>query len=162
MKALAIFSVIISILTFQHPGYAQSLRDATVVFRAGNWKVLRLVDPMDDTVRCTGIYKDDYRIQLSPDNLFIGIQGGIETVTLRFGDKPAQKLRLASEMEKKIRSAIITGAEFEELNGSKRLLYQVNTLISGIKTGEINLDGFDEALSNIRSGCPLKKEPQKG
>jgi len=96
-------------------------------------------------------------VQLTDGKLFIGIQGGIETVTLRFGEKPAQDLRLAKDMEKKIRSVIITDSEFSELSGSERLLYQVSTLVGSSKTNEIKLAGFEEALANIQSGCPVKK-----
>jgi len=157
MKVFAALSIAVTILLSPSYGLAQSLKDAPVVFRSGNWKVIRTVDPMKDTTTCTGIYKDDYRVQLTDGKLFIGIQGGIETVTLRFGEKPAQDLRLAKDMEKKIRSVIITDSEFSELSGSERLLYQVSTLVGSSKTNEIKLAGFEEALANIQSGCPVKK-----
>jgi hypothetical protein len=138
--------------------HAQSLKDAKVAFKAGNWKVVRSIDPMKDTASCTGIYKENYTVQLTPDSLFIGVQGGVDTVTLRYGDKPARGLRLAQEMEKKIRSVILSGNDFNEIAGSGRLRYQVSTLVSGIKTDEIDLDGFEDALSNIRAGCSLQTE----
>lgn len=143
---------------------AQGLKDATVALKSGSWKVLRSIDPMKDTVSCTGIYKNDFSVQLSPENLFITVSGGIQGVTLRFGDKPAKPMRLAEDMEKKIRAVIISGADFAELSGSGRLRYQVATLVSGVKTDEIDLTGFEEALDSIRSGCPVQAEaapPQK-
>ncbi len=158
-KALTIATLILFVLS-PSSLFAQSLKNATVAFRAGDWKVLRTVDPMKDTTNCTGIYKENYAVQLTSDTLFIGIQGGIESVTLRFGEKPARGLRLAQEMEKKIRSIVITGSDFSELTGSGRLRYQASTLVSGIKSDEIQLAGFEEALANIRSGCPLQAEAQ--
>jgi hypothetical protein len=137
-------------------GLAQGLRDAKVAFSSGNWKVLRSTDPMKDTTNCTGIYKENYSVQLTPEKLFIGIQGGIQSVTLRFGEKPARGLRLAEDMEKKIRSVIISGSDFAELVDSDRLRYQVSTLVSGIKTDELDLTGLRAALENIRSGCPIQ------
>jgi hypothetical protein len=134
--------------------HGQGLKDAAIAFQSANWKVLRSIDSMKDTTSCTGIYKDNYAIQLTTDTLFLGVQGGIQSVTLRYGDKAARSLRLADEMEKKIRSVIIKGADFAELSGSDRLRYQVSTLVSGIKTDELDLVGFEETLANIRSGCP--------
>jgi hypothetical protein len=143
---------------------AQTLKDARIVSQSGNWKVLRSVDPMKDTTSCTGIHKDNYAIQLTSTTLYIGVLGGLQSVTLRYGDKPARKLRLPEEMEKKLRSIIITGQDFAELSGSVRLRYQASTLVRGIETDEIDLVGFDEVLANIRSGCPIQEEssaPQK-
>lgn len=139
---------------------AQGLKDAKVAFLSGNWKVLRSTDPMKDTTTCTGIYKDNYSVQLVSDRLFIGLTGGIESVTLRFDDKPAQRLRLAEDVEKKIRSVIIAGMEFTELAESSRLRYQVGTLVSGVKTGELDLTGIRETVENIRSGCPSQPNPE--
>lgn len=130
------------------------LKDATVAFRSGNWKVLRDKNTMTDKTDCTGIYKEDYGVQLVKDQLFVRVAGGIESVTLRFGDEPARPLRLPTEMEKKVRVIIVSGADFERLRDVSRLLYQSSTLVSGIKSGEIDLIGFGPALDNIRAGCP--------
>jgi len=130
------------------------LKNATVAFRSGNWKVLRDKDVMTDKTDCTGIYKEDYGVQLVKDQLFVRIAGGIESVTLRFGDEPARPLRLPTDMEKKVRVFIVSGADLEKLRDVNRLLYQSSTLVSGIKSGEIDLSGFGPALDNIRAGCP--------
>jgi hypothetical protein len=136
-------------------GAAQGLKNATVAFTAGNWKVLRSIDQMKDTVNCTGIYKDNYQTQLTRDTLYIGVQGGLESVTLRFRDKPARSFRLAEKMEKEIRSIIISGSDFSELLESDRLRFQASTLVSGIKTDDLDLTGIREAQESIRSGCPI-------
>ena len=133
---------------------AQSLRDATVAMTKGDWKVLRSQDPMTDKSSCTAIYKENYQIQLSPENLFIGISGGIQSVTLRFDDNPPSRLRLATDMEKKLRSIIITGSDFSRLRTSQRLRYQSSTLVSGMQTGEIDLSDFGPVIANIEQGCP--------
>jgi hypothetical protein len=141
------------------PGYAlaQSLKDAKVAFASGNWRVLRTINPMNDTTGCTGIYKEDYSVQMTSEKLYISIQGGIQGVTLRFGEKPARGFRLPEKIEKDIRSVIISGSDFAELVNSERLRYQVSTLVSGIKTGDLDLTGIRPALESIRSGCPIQE-----
>ena len=153
---LRVFVVGAVVAAIPTSGSAQSLKDAKLAFTSGNWKVLRSNDPMNDTTNCTGIYKDNYSVQLTPDRLFIGIQGGIQSVTLRFGEKPPRGLRLAEDIEKRIRSIIVSGSDFAELLDSERLRYQVSTLVSGIKTDELDLTGLRPALENIRSGCLIQ------
>ena len=110
---------------------AANLGDAKVAFSSGNWKVLRSTDPMTDTANCTGIYKDSYSVQLASDALFIRMQNGIRSVTLRFGAKPAHAMRLATGMEQRLYSVRISGSDFAELIDSERLRYEVLTLVSG-------------------------------
>ena len=133
---------------------SQSLNDATVAMTRGDWKVLRTADMMTDKTTCTGIYNDDYGVQLTPDRLFISIRGGVQSVTLRFDDDPPERFRVATEMEKKIRSIIISGAEFSRLKNSQRLRYQSGTLVSGVQTGEIDLADFSAAYDSIMNNCP--------
>jgi hypothetical protein len=133
-----------------------NLKSATVAFTSGNWKVLRDQDTMTDKMNCTGIYRDDYGVQLTAESLYIKISGGVESVTLRFGEDQVRPLRLATEMEKKVRVIILTGTDLEQLQTVSRLRYQASTLVSGIKTGELDLKGFSQALENIKAGCPLQ------
>ena len=132
------------------------LKDAQVAFKSGNWKVLRDIDSMKDTIDCTGIYKDNYGVQLTNGTLFVSVKGGLESVTLRFGDKPARSLRLPEEMEKKIRSIIISGTDFSELMESDRLRVQASTLVSGIANQDFDLSGIKDALESIRASCPVQ------
>jgi hypothetical protein len=134
--------------------FAQSLKDAETALTVGNWKVLRTIDPMDDSVRCTGIYNNDYSVQLSKDTLFLGVQGGVQGITLRFDDNPPNRLRLATDMEKKLRSVIISGRDFSQLTTSSRLRYQVSTLVRGIESGDLDLDGLTAAIGSISRSCP--------
>jgi len=138
--------------------YAQGLESATVALKAGNWKVLRTIDPMKDTVRCTGIYKDNYGIQLSEDTLFVSVKGGLESITIRFDNKPALPLRLPSKIEKKIRSIIISGHDFSEATESNRLRIQASTLVSGIASEDLKLIGIKDAVESIKVGCPIQAE----
>lgn len=148
----------LAILVAMAPASAQSLKDATVAFSKGNWKVLRSVDPMTDRTSCTGIYNGDYGIQLTPDELFISVSGGIESILLRYDDQPPERMRLATDMEKKIRSMIIRGNQFNQLATTSRFRYQAVTMVSGIKTGELDLADFNAALANIQQGCPSSNE----
>lgn len=135
--------------------FAQSLADAPVVFTRGDWKVLRTTNQMTDEAGCTGVYRNDYAIQLAKDSLFIRVSGGVQAVTLRFGDEPADKLRLATRLEKEVRAVEISGSDFERLSTAPRLRYQVSTLVRGLQEGAIDLTHFPEVLQNIRAGCPL-------
>jgi hypothetical protein len=144
------------------PATSGSLADAPVVFRSGNWSVVRTTDPMTDAVSCTGIYKDDYAIQLSPSDLYIRVQGGIEGITLRFDDEAPRRLRLATEMEKKTDAVDISGADFTQLSSTRRLRVEVVTLVRGGQFSDIDLSGIREAQETIRLGCPASGAVQPG
>jgi hypothetical protein len=133
---------------------AQGLKNAVKTLTAGNWTVLRDVDPMTDKVGCTGIYKSDYGIQLSDEGMYFRIRGGIEAVTLRFDEDQPQSLRLATDMEKKIGSVILSGYDFTKATSSGRLRYRVSTLVAGPQTGDLDLRGVKEALEHIKANCP--------
>lgn len=143
-------------IAFTAPTAFAGLKDASVAFKSGNWKVLRSIDSMKDTVDCTGIYKDNYGVQLTSDTLFVSVKGGLQSVTLRFGDKPARSLRLAEKMEKEIRSIIISGTDFSELMESDRLRVQASTLVTGIANEDLDLTGIKDALESIRASCPMQ------
>ena len=130
------------------------LRNGKEVFKSGNWTVLRDQDPMSDKVVCTGIYQGDFKFQLTEHDFYVRILGGVQSVRLRFDDEPAQALRLASEMEKKINAVDIKGADFERVLTAKRLRMQVGTLIRGLNEIDLDLIGLREAHENISGGCP--------
>lgn len=151
------FLIIASLLSLAcSPVIAAGLKDAQVAMSSGNWKVLRSIDSMKDTVDCTGIYKENYGIQLTKDNLFVSVKGGIQSVTLRFSDKPARSLRLPEEMEKKIGSIIISGSDFSELMESNRLRVQASTLVRGIANEDLDLAGIMDAWESIKGDCPIQ------
>lgn len=135
--------------------FGADLAKAPVTFRSGNWKVLRTLDAMDDKVHCTGIYKEDYSIQLTDHSMYVSIRGGLESVTMRFDDKPAQSNRIAQRAEKEIDAIVIDGANFEALKNSSRLRIQALTLVRGIEEKDFDLTGITEAVQHIQSGCPL-------
>lgn len=140
---------------------AASLKDAKTAFKSGNWKVLRSTDAMTDNTTCTGIYKDNYSIQLVKDSLYVTVRGGIQSVTLRFGENPPREVRLAEEMEKDIGTVIISGSDFSDLLKNNRLRVQVLTLVRGVEDVDLDTTGIQAAVENIQSGCPLQPEPPK-
>ena len=125
-----------------------------IVFKTADWKVFRDIDPMKDTVNCTGIHKDDFSTQLVKDTLSIRVRGGVESITLRFDDNTAENLRWATRMEKDIRAVIIRGSDFDKLLNSSRLRIQISTLISGIQFRDLNLTGIKDVVDNMTQGCP--------
>jgi hypothetical protein len=132
------------------------LKNATIALTSGNWIVLRDKDTMTDKMECTGVYRNNYGIQLTEKSLYISISGGLESITLRFGDEPVQPLRLPKEIEKRARVVVLTGTDFEQLQNVARLRYQVSTLVSGVKTGDLDLTGLAPALQSIKAGCPVQ------
>jgi hypothetical protein len=151
------FAVLLAMAALVVPvAYGQGFKDAKKTLQAGNWAVLRDKDPMTDKISCTGIYKGDYAVQLSDEALYVRVQGGIEAVTLRFNDEAPRPMRLAQEMEKKIRAVIFSGTDYMDVIQAKRLRYQVMTLVSGVKQGDLDLTGIDQAYLHIKNGCPEK------
>lgn len=132
------------------------LADAPIVFKSGEWSVHKNTDVMTDKVSCTGIYKSEYGIQLTEDKLFISVRGGLKGITLRFGNQPAEGLRLASEMEKQVDAIMIQNNDFTKALGSSRLRAQVLTVLGNMRNYDIDLNGISAAVKNIRSGCPGK------
>ena len=84
------------------------------------------------------------------------MRGGLESVTLRFGDKPARSMRLAEKAEKDLRSIVISGNDFTELIESDRLRIQAFTLVGGITNEDFDLSTIKDVLDSIRGGCPVQ------
>jgi hypothetical protein len=162
MKTLLSALAATLIFTPVFPTGAQGLKDAKPTLKTGNWTVLRSVDTMTDKVSCTGIYKSNYGVQLAQDKLFVRISGGIQSVTLRFGENPPQNLRLAQDMEKKVNSVIIEGSEFRQVLETARLRVQVLTLIRGVATEDLDTTGIQAAVEHIHAGCPQQAEGAAG
>lgn len=138
-------------------GASQTL-DGTVTYKSTNWKVVRSIDTMNDKVTCTGIYKDNHAIQLTPTTLYVTVNGGLETITLRYGDNAARSLRLPQDIEKKINAIIIKDVDFAELVDTNRLRVQASTLVRGILTLDMDISGITGALEHIKSGCPISAQ----
>lgn len=148
-------ALLISIVFAHQTSFAIGFENAAVAFKSGNWKVLRTINSMTDEVNCTGIYKENYNIQLSKDALYVTVGIGIKGVTLRFNDKPALPYRLADEKEKFARTIIISGGEFSELIESDRLRLEALTLMPSIVSEDLDLKGIKDALNSIGNGCPV-------
>lgn len=138
--------------------HAQSLKNAQTAFRSGNWTVLRSIDTMNDKVSCTGVYKANNAIQLVASAMYVTIRGGIQSVTLRFGDNPARPMRLPQKMEKDVNAVMIDGNEFSEAVQSNRLRLEVLTLVRGVATEDLDITGVQAAIESIKLGCPMKSE----
>ena len=133
---------------------AQSLKDQPITLKVGNWSVLRSVDGMTDQVTCTGIYKNNYGVQLSENAMYINIAGGLQSITIRFDENPAQPMRLPSDTEKKIGSITIKDSEFSQALESNRIRIRSLTLVRGLAQEDLDITGIQTALEHIRAGCP--------
>lgn len=145
----------VGLLFVAQAGIAQSLKDAQPTLKTGNWTVLRSLDTMTDKVSCTAIYKANYGVQLARDKLIVRISGGIQSVTLRFGENPPQSMRLPQKMEKDVNAVIIEGAEFSQALETNRLRVQVLTLVRGVATEDLDTTGIQSATEHIQAGCPV-------
>ena len=154
-------TALLGLIAFVPSAAVAALNDAKPVFHSGNWKVLRSTDVMKDTISCTGIYKENYGIQLGEDGLYVTVRGGLQSIDLRFGDAPAKPMRLAEKMEKDVGAVIIDGTNFDELTQTNRLRLQVLTLVSGVITEDLDISGIQEAVENIKSGCPVPEVAPK-
>lgn len=154
------FTVAILLPLFFTNAYGK-LTDAPTVFRTGDWRVVRDVNKMTDKVECTGLLGAGYDNQLTEAEFFVGFKGGVKSLTLRFGEKPAKPLRLASELEKYTQSAIISGGDFNELLEVERLRVQALTILDSVLLKDLNVRGIREVINNIKSGCPLLPESSK-
>lgn len=132
---------------------ATSLANAPVVFKSGNWSVLRSVDAMNDKTICVAIYKDDYGTQLTADTLYIHISGGPESYRFRFDDDPAGSMALTTPIDKKLDSIQVNGDNFRRLLAAHRLRYSTVTMIGNGVDGDLDVTGVAEAVQNISGGC---------
>ncbi len=130
------------------------LNQEPVVFKSGNWSVHRSTDQMTDKVRCTGVYKDNYRIQLAHDQLFIRLKGTPTSYWLRYDDGPSSDTLLPTDIDKQIRIISLKGDAFNSLFSAHRLRWSVLTVLSEMDDGDIDLTGIAEAHANILNGCP--------
>ena len=159
-RIICLAALLVSI-AFRTQSVAAGLKDAKPVFKSGNWTVLRSTDAMTDKTDCTGIYKENYGIQLVKDSLYVTIRGGIQSVTLRFGENPPKGMRLPGKMEKDVGTVIISGNDFSELTQTIRLRLQVLTLVRGVASEDLDTTGIQAAVENINSGCPVQAEAPK-
>lgn len=155
MKTTKSYLAILTCILFSNITFAQSLKDAPMTLKVGNWSVFRSVDTMTDKVSCTGIYKSNYGVQLTPNTLYVKILGGIQSVTLRFGEDSAQPMRLPQKLEKDVNTVIIDGREFTQVLESNRIRLQVLTLVRGVATEDLDTTGIQTAIDHIRIGCPV-------
>ena len=147
-------SVLLAIAAFAANAGAQSVMSGVPAFRAGNWQVYRAVDQMTDKITCTGVYDNNPAIQLADTALYLRFRGGLESVTVRYGDLEALPLRLADRREKGINSVIIDSVVFDHLRTVPRLRLRVSTLLAGIQSADVDMTGFGAALDNILADCP--------
>jgi hypothetical protein len=155
MKYAATVLSILMLIAASNGASAQSLKDSPTTLKVGSWSVLRSVDSMTDKVSCTGIYKSNYGIQLTPKALYVKVAGGIQSVTLRFNEEPPLAMRLPQKMEKDVGTVIIDGREFSQAVESSRIRLQALTLVRGLASEDLDTTGIKAAFEHIRAGCPV-------
>lgn len=132
---------------------AGTLVGSPIILRSGDWAVHRTRDSMTDAAICTGVYKENFDIQLSASALIIAIPDGLKSVRLRFDNDDPEEMRLAKNSERAIDAINISGADYKNLLRSKRLRFEAQTLTDSIVNGDIDLNGLTIARSNIEAGC---------
>jgi hypothetical protein len=152
MNRKTLFFAIIALATIR----SAAAYDSTATFQAGKWTVLTSVNEVNNAPVCTAVYLDNEGVHLSNDALYVGVRGGISTVTLRLDDKPARAARPATEREDNMGTVIFTQDELAELITSKKLHAEVVTVSNGVQNVDLDLDGIQDAIKNIRSNCVAK------
>ena len=145
--------VAIGILLTSTLANAQALQNSPIIFHSGQWDVHRTRDAMTDATVCTGVYRDQYSVQLSENMLVIALSDGVKEVQLRFDDADALPPRKGSPSEFKNGRIEITGSDFTQVLDSKRLRYEAQTVTNGTMSGDINLDGVFQVHGNVAAGC---------
>lgn len=132
---------------------AGDLASSPVILRNGDWSVHRTHDAMTDSKVCTGVYKDNYDIQLSATALMIAIPDGLKSVRLRFDNEDAQDMRLPRGSESAIGAINIRGEDYQRLLRSKRLRFEALSTTDNVISGDLDLNGVNIIRSNIEAGC---------
>ncbi|MES1982065.1 MAG: hypothetical protein V4443_06265 [Pseudomonadota bacterium] len=130
--------------------------DSTATFQSGKWTVNTSVNEVDNTAVCTAVYQGNEHVQLSSDALYVGVRGGISTVTLHLDDKPARPVRPATEREDSMGTVIFADDELAQVITSRKLHAEVVTISNGVQTIDLDLDGIGAAIKHIRSDCSAK------
>ncbi len=158
-------NVMLLVLAASACAQAQSLADSPIILRSGAWNVHRVTDAMTDATACTGVFKNQYDIQLGENTLTIAVADGVKNVQLRFDDEDPKPSRSASKSERKNGAIAISGSDFAELLDSARLRYEIQTPLNTTVSGDIDLKGVFEAHGNIVAGCagnPIAPPRQAG
>lgn len=123
-------------------------------FHSGPWFVNESIDAMTDKRTCTALDKNAWTIQGVPSNLYVSLKGrgGVRAYKLRFDDEPADSMQLANDTEKEI-SVVILGYNFDRVAKAKRLRMEISTLVSGVIVEDIDLNGFNDAVSYMKEHC---------
>lgn len=133
------------------------LNSPTIAFKSENWKVLYYKDIMSDKITCTGFYRDDYGVQLTANSLLIRVAGGLESMTLRFGDEQITPPRNLTDLERSSGIVELSGLEFAHVQSVNRIRYQASMRLSRYNAGDIDLTGLKQALENINANCPVPR-----
>lgn len=149
MNRVMFLMALVSATLVAHAG----LEDAPTVFQLGKWKVLRNVDSMTDKASCTGIYDENYGVQLSKNALYLKPQGGVQGFSLRFGNSPANSMSRASDMERQLGVVVIDKKNFNRLLRSNRLRAEVLTFSGDLLGFDFDLRGINESLDYVRNRC---------
>ncbi|AIE74269.1 MULTISPECIES: hypothetical protein [unclassified Synechocystis] len=115
-----------------------------------NWIVRPIVDPIDNTVSCVGIYQD-YSHQLSKDQLILFIPGEFDSVELQLSYGEAKPPLLLSVGEKSTFGVVISGEIFTELLQAQQLTVKAHQGSTTVQEYSLNLEGMAEAVATLRT-----------
>lgn len=126
--------------------FAGDLKDAPVISKSGSWSVRQSTDLMSDKKTCVAFYKDSFYIQVTENNFSVSLygRGGVQGYTYRVDDAAPTKMRVATDIEKKVSAAYLAGSEFRQLLSSRRFRIQVLTMLPSLVEEDIDLRGLSE------------------
>ena len=147
-------AIIFAIMT--NSAIAGDLSNAQTISKTGDWRVTRVIDNMTDKASCTGLYKNNFDIQLSENKLYIDMRGkgSVDGFTFRIDDdQPITQL--PTKIEQNIGVVRIGGETnddkiaFSRLLKGNRLRVRVLTLLGSAEDYDISLNGFSESYAVI-------------
>jgi len=120
---------------------------APIVFRSGAWVVRRAIDPMTDRPSCVATpLASPFRVEVDSSSLYIAIRpGGVQAVTVRYGEEPAAPLRIATDVERQLGAVALEGEDFAHVLRVARLRVQVLTRFNTGILVDLDLHGALEA-----------------
>lgn len=147
MKKFALTTILFSHLCCAAP-------PATTVAEVGNWTVKKVEDSFSGETTCRGDYKHNTRTYLTKDELHLVTTEAftMNSVTIRYGEDPPNKIRMATPTETRFGTITLKGREFAELLKHNRVRTRV-TLLRSTTEEDVDLTGIRDAIKIMRNGC---------
>jgi hypothetical protein len=140
------------------------LNSSDLVFRQGNWYVVRSVRGRGNQVVCTGFHQEEGDVQLSKDWLILKSPGTPQKIVVRVDDERAPSARPPGAYEKQLGAVVLGSDAVRKMQAARKVTFDVawrdeRTNKEGKQAASVRLPGLAEAMANIQAGCPEPAQP---